>query len=276
MANNSHLVLRDINDNEIDFKSPIDEDLMARLVNNLYSLATMLDGQPNSQFKAQSNGVPTDGGATSVLTLDTITQGVFERDDQYNTKYILVTSGPASGSGTNSRFPITDCDEGALTFTCGLNKAGFNLNESGMIDDNTFEVIGHVHDGTDGETISFLDLDGLEDIVFNEYTESGKSQSRSGTTGPFGNTHNLILPINAVDYFLLIDFSMSTTGAGSAEIFVDTTKVHAVQGSGSEKGGAFLAIAQNGDGITAHNGDNGTGGTMSAQFDILAYQKVPV
>ena len=53
MANNSHLVLRDINDNEIDFKSPIDEDLMARLVNNLYSLATMLDGQPNSQFKGR-------------------------------------------------------------------------------------------------------------------------------------------------------------------------------------------------------------------------------
>ena len=159
MADFSHLVLRDINGNEIDFKSPIDEDLMLRIIGNMFSLATMVDGRPNSQFKAQADGAPPDNGATSLLTLDTITENVFERDDQYNTKYILVTSGPASGQGVNSRFPITDSDSTAQTFTVGLNEIGENLFDAGMLDGNTFEVIGHVHDGIDGEKISAADLD---------------------------------------------------------------------------------------------------------------------
>lgn len=155
MANNTHNVLRDINDNEIDFKSPIDEDLMGRLVNNLFSIAGMVDGQSNTRFEAQANGTPTDGGTTSVLTLDTITQGVFERDDQYNTKYIEVTSGTASGKGLLSRFVVNSCDEGALTFTVNENTAGDNLNEAGMVDDDTFKIIGHTHDGIDGEVVRF-------------------------------------------------------------------------------------------------------------------------
>ena len=159
MADFSHLVLRDILGNEIDFKSAIDEDLMERIIGNLFSLATMVDGRPNSQFKAQADGNPTDDGATSDLTLDTITEGVFERDDQYNTKYILVTSGPASGQGVDSRFPITDSDQSGQVFTCGLNEIGENLVDAGMVDGNTFEVIGHVHDGVDGEKISAKDLD---------------------------------------------------------------------------------------------------------------------
>ena len=64
---------------EINFESPIDEDLMDRFVSNQFSVAAMVDGQADSQFKAQANGIPTDGGATSVLTLDAITSGVFAR-----------------------------------------------------------------------------------------------------------------------------------------------------------------------------------------------------
>ncbi len=159
MADFSHLILRDILGAEIDFESPIDEDLMLRIVSDLFSVATMVDGQPNSQFKAQANGIPTDGGATSVLTIDTITEGVFERDDQYNTKWMLVTTGPASGGGLNSRFPIIDSDESAQTFTVGENQAGDNLNEAGMVNNDQFRVMGHVHDGTDGETIRVSDID---------------------------------------------------------------------------------------------------------------------
>lgn len=185
MANNTHRVLRDIDDTEIDFKSPVDEDLMARLVGNLFSLATMIDGQPNKQFQAQSDGVPTDDGATSTLTIDNITEGVFERDDQYNDKFIKMTSGAASGNGIDSRFPITDSDESGQTFTVGLNPAGDNLNEAGVIDNDTFEVMGHVHDGTDGEIIFWDDIVGQSGL---EENSAIYEVSVGGGGGPFSTT----------------------------------------------------------------------------------------
>lgn len=190
MVNNTHRVLRDIDDDEIDFKSPIDEDLMARLVGNMFSLATMIDGQPNKQFKAQSDGVPTDDGATSTLTIDNITEGVFERDDQYNDKFIKMTSGAASGNGIDSRFPITDSDETAQTFTVGENPAGDNLNEAGVIDNDTFEVMGHVHDGTDGEIIFWDDIVGQSGL---EERSAVYEVTVGGGGGPFSTTitHNL-------------------------------------------------------------------------------------
>ena len=190
MANNSHRILQDINDNELDFKSSIDEDLMGRLAHNLYALAAMIDGQPNRQFIAKANGTPTDGGATSVLTIDTITEGVFERDDQYNEKYILVTTGPASGQGIESRFPITDSDESAQTFTCGENTAGENLNEAGMVNDDDFELMGHVHDGVDGEVRFWDDIVGQSGL---EERSAVYSVSVGGGGGAFSTTitHNL-------------------------------------------------------------------------------------
>ncbi len=159
MADFSHLILRDILGEEIDFESPVDEDLMLRIVSNMFSVATMVDGRPNSQFKAQANGTPTDDGATSTLTIDTITEGVFERNDQYNTKYILITSGPASGQGIDSRFPIVDSIESSQEFVVGENQNGDNLAEAGMVNNDTFQVMGHVHDGVDGEKIRVSDIE---------------------------------------------------------------------------------------------------------------------
>jgi len=232
MADFSHLVLQDILGAEIDFKSPIDEDLMLRLVTNLFSVAAMVDSQPNSLFKAQSNGIPTDGGATSVLTLDTITEGVFERDDQYNTKYILVTSGPASGNGVDSRFPITDCDEGALTFTVGENEIGENLNEAGMVDDNTFQVIGHVHDGVDGEKISAADLDTTNGPGF--FPQNGILIWDQSNTCPTGFTRH-----SAFDDFFL---QGATTRGGTGG---NLTHNHQLNGAAGGNVNALFTNASN-------------------------------
>lgn len=161
MADFSKEILRSILGTEIDFKSAIDEDLMLRIVANIFANNSYIDGQSTYIFNASANGTPTDVGPNSVLTIDTITQGVFERDDQFNDKHILVTSGTAANSGTDSRFPIIDCDVLGQTFTVGSNQKGENLFEAGMVNNDIFRVMGHVHDGAkDGERIHWDDIIG--------------------------------------------------------------------------------------------------------------------
>lgn len=301
MVDRSHKRLRDILGAEIDFESPWDEDLVERIVSNQFEVAHMVDSSVDQTLKAQSNGIPTNGGATSVLTIDGITSGFFQRDDQYNTSYILVTSGPASGQGRQSRFPIDDSDESAQTFTCGQNNIGENLNTAGMIDNNTFEVIGHVHDGTDGEQIHVDDIEDLTDLGFVKYNETGQSQSqsRTNTNGNSIGNHTLILPIPAVDYLVTIECNVHalyngtgitpTAGRATGLIVVNSvTKTKAeldISGSANagldirnDNGSTVTVIAQNGQVVSAQaqitSPSTGTI-TAVAAFNIVAFQKLP-
>ena len=271
----SHKQLRDITNAELLFEQPIDEDLMLRMVENMFELASMIDGQSDQQFKAQASVAPVGG----LLTIDTITSGFFVRDDQYNTSYILVTSGTASGKGEASRFKITDSDESAQTFTCAVNVNSQTLQAAGMGNNDTFEVMGHTHDGEDGALIASDSVEYLIGALPIEYLEAGKSQTRTGTGGPFGNTHTLVLPTLAENYLITMSFKLSTTGAGSAEILhqdaaVTTTILQDVAGAGQHKGGTISLIAVSGDLVIAHHGFSSTGGTMFATFDILSIVKL--
>lgn len=292
----THRLLRDILDADLDFESPIDEDLMLRLGRNLFLIAAMLDGDDDRRFKAQSNGIPTDGGATSVLTIDTITVGVFERDDQYNGAWLRVTSGAASGNGYLSQFPITDSDEGAQTFTVGTNKNGQNLNQAGMGNNDTFEIIGHVHDGIYGEKIHASDIEETDQFGLKDYTQAGRTQSvsRTDSSGTSTGTHNLVLPESGVDYYVFGHFhtiadddGINNTHTGYATVQVPNQDIHESRLEMSDIGannyywnhqnsGGLFFIAQNGNAVTAQAVLDTNNGTVTAKFTIEAYQKVPV
>ena len=290
MVNNTHKRLQDIDDDELDFESPWDEDLVTRMVKNMFRTAHMIDSQSDLTFKAAANGTPTDDGATSLLTIDTITSGVFERDDQFNTSYIRVTNGAASGQGRESRFPIIDSDESAQTFTVGLNNLSENLNDAGMDNNDTFEVIGHVHDGTED----------LGDLSFQTYSETGQSQSvnRVNTSGSTNGNHTLILPVPGVDFLVLIQCATfatyqtvgttPTAGRGAGIVFVNSVELTKaeldVSGSAdrgtdirNDNGSTIAVIARDGQSVSAQAQitapDVGTM-TSDASFNVLAFQRL--
>ena len=271
MADFSHKRLRDILEAELDFESPIDEDLINRIVANIFETASSVDGQGDQRFEASANGTPSIG----LLIIDTIISGGFVRDDQYNTSYILVTSGPASGKGVSSRFIINDSDESAQSFNCGNNDLGQSLQAAGMVNNDTFHVMGHTHDGIDGEKIKVSDIDFNDATLVTAYTQSGKSQTRTGTSGPAGNGHFVVLPVPSVDYLITMSYKVSSTGTGGANIRKGAVIKVGSAGRGGHNDfdeGSLSLIVQDGDQIVAHN--DGGGGTMFATFDIVTFQRI--
>ena len=182
MTDFSNPILRDVLGSELAFKQPWDEDLVARLTDGIFFNNSMIWGNENNQqmFVAESNGTPTDDGATSTLTIKNISIGTFVRDDQYNEAWLEITTGPGADSDpVLDYFPITDSDESAQTFTVGLNNNSQNLNEVGMVDGNQFRIVGHIHDGKYGEKI-FGDqvIGGL-----NAFTMTKRHTQIAGVTG---------------------------------------------------------------------------------------------
>lgn len=279
-----HMILDTILANEQDFESALDEDLITRIVNNIFSLASMISSMDDGRFKAQALGAPVAG----LLTLDTITAGNFSRDDQYNGVQIFVTSGSASGAGVNSRFPITDCDEGAQTFTCGDNGLGEDLQAAGMGDNDTFVILGHSHNGSDSEKIDIEDLDQTNSTIgIKDYSEAGRSQSVSSTDSITITITHTFVNLPTGDNLIFGWFELQLVGAsggnlGFTKLTVNGKNLEIKQGFNDTQakwpaGGGFNAKVQNGDTIVIEvnggsSGPHSVGAT--GNFEIWAYQRV--
>lgn len=277
-----HRRLRAILKAEYDFESPIDEDLLDNVMRNVFTLANMISSLADIKFKAQAAGAPVAG----LLTMDTITSGLFERDDQYNETQILVTSGTASGKGVNSRFPVTDSDESAQTFTCGDNSLGETLQAAGMGDNDTFEIIGHTHDGIDSPAIDATDIDFTnQGLGINAYTASGRSQSLNFTTATATHTitglpsgDNIIFgwyKIEIEQFNTGVDFEIecSITINGKTSL-LRRTDGNYENGDNWVDSGGISAEVQNGDTVSITVNNDNSRLRCKAEFILWAFEPV--
>lgn len=143
--------------------------------------------------------------------------------------------------------------------------------------DNVQDALDNATGPTSGNPFATIaDVGGGEPIV--AYTQAGRTQTRTGGSGPFGNTHTLVLA--AGSHIVFGTFKVNSTAVGgTSEVIYDISGggglvvIHQVDKDDSNSG-VFMVTASNGDTLTAHNGFNGVAGTMFATFTVEATIKL--
>lgn len=158
MAENTiQKIFRELTSGELDFKSPISEDiaqefgrviaktLMAVIVEDqTYLLAGALDSTPTT-------------AATGTITDTNPTDGAFDRDDQFKGLYLHFTSGTIYTNNNYNRYKITASSASSKTVTVAEDLAA-----DGATSGDTYVILGHTHDGDatnpDGSAIDLQTL----------------------------------------------------------------------------------------------------------------------
>jgi hypothetical protein len=204
MAENAiQKIFRELTTGELDFKSPISEDvsqefgriiaktLMSVIVDDqTYLLAGALDSTPTT-------------AAPSVLTDTNPTDGGHDRDDQFKALYLHFKSGSIYTANNLNRYKITASDATAKTLTVAED-----LLADGAASGDTYEVIGHTHDGDstdpDGAPID------LKHLINMASDQSMTQDLADAITDPSGNRTG---SADSTKPFLTADDAISETSA---------------------------------------------------------------
>jgi hypothetical protein len=138
-------LLKPIADSQIDFKSPLSEDLMTRYRDN----DDFLNANTSSLSADLLQGA-CDSVTTTVIVDADPTAGTIDRDDKFNAMWLSFTSGTLNGL----RYKVTDCDATANSLTFAED-----LQALGAVATDTYEIIGHVHDA--GNPVDLKDLSNI-------------------------------------------------------------------------------------------------------------------
>lgn len=157
MSNLSNLI-SNIATSEIDFKSPISEELLTKFRDNVVLALAAIAGDSNNLLKGVIDADPPNA-VNSYITDADPTNGTISRDDKFNGLHIKFTSGTIFTGNQFNRYKITDTDAALSRITVAENlyAAGARLGD-------TYEVVGHTHGALDypadkdGEFISMRSL----------------------------------------------------------------------------------------------------------------------
>lgn len=157
MAHLSTLI-SDIANSEIDFKSPLAEDLFKRFRDNIVLTLAAVASDSNNLLKGVIDANPPNI-ANSYITDAVPTNGTINRDDKFNGLYLRFTSGAIFTGNQYNRYKITDTDAALSRIYVAEN-----LFTEGALLGDTYEIVGHAHDALDypadraGEFISMRAL----------------------------------------------------------------------------------------------------------------------
>jgi len=153
MADLTTEFFRELTSAELDFKSPIPEDVQQQLGRIIdQRIMAMVINDTNIILAGAVDSVSTN----SIVDTNPTSTGVIDRDDQFNGLYIHFTSGAAFVASDQNKFKITNIVVSTSTITSSTNLAA-----EGVLAGDTYVIYGHSHDGLsipDGAPISFQHL----------------------------------------------------------------------------------------------------------------------
>ena len=129
--------LRNIADATIDTKSPVSEDLMTRVRDNLSLLNSVVASISNGSLQGAADSI-----TTGVIVDADPTAGAINHDDKFNGLYVHFTSGTLYTTNNLNRYKITDTDSAGNSITVAEDLAA-----AGGAATDTYIVLGHTHDG---------------------------------------------------------------------------------------------------------------------------------
>lgn len=195
-------LIQDIVLAERDFKSPISEELFAKVVNNIVIVLAALAGDSSKLLQGAIDITPA-AGSPSFITDANPTAGTIDRDDKFNDLYIHFLDGTIFSNNSRNRFKITDTDAGADTVTVAEN-----LNTLGATIGDTYEILGHTHDGAanpDGSKIDGKSLTNVAedtDVTQGEWDALTDPDSLRGEvaskTNPFVTVTGAAFPVDGI------------------------------------------------------------------------------
>jgi len=217
MADELQNLTRALTSGEVDFKSPVSEDItqaFARLTPEL--LLAFIISNSSKILQGAIDATPSTGGPSTITDINP-TAGSFARDDQFQGAYLHFIDGTIFTNNSINRFKITSVDAGLSQITVAEDLAAL-----GATIGDLYEIIGHTHDGdstnSDGAKIDLKDLvNVLEDSLMTQnladaITDPDGNRDAATKANPFITATDAGIP------FTWVDDGTSFTSGGTIDI----------------------------------------------------------
>ena len=185
-------ILRNISDNQIDAKSPLSEDLMARYRDNARLNQAHISSHPGLLLEGAIDSVST----TQIVDADP-TAGEINHDDKFNGLYLHFKNGTVFTNNNRNRFKILDTDAGTDTLTLDTDVQALGASAGDL-----YEILGHTQDGVgpdkDGEKV---DLKHLTNVASDQDMSQDLADAitdPNNVRGGAGDAADPFAPISAV------------------------------------------------------------------------------